>query len=266
MNCIDQGTILYGMRCKKYPENKCYAIIISARCDIANQKLLKLYYLTALNVKEWLCSETGFSEVYREFIKNKKNTFKTKYRNHPINFDLLFTWPLETASTVLNAYKKNRLLEDYFSLYKSIDSSNENNRRKIIKDNPKTAISFLKSITAGHTYHYFFLPKNAYENNEIKDDGLIVDLQEIGIMPLQDIKSIISPGIDYQTLSKQNQNEKIRLSNAYWLETNDDFVAIDSIIKSPWCELLMQRFANDFIRIGVDGSVDNDYKQLISQI
>lgn len=85
-------------------------------------------------------------------------------------------------------------------------------------------------------------------------------------MPLQDIKSIISPGIDYQTLSKQNQNEKIRLSNAYWLETNDDFVAIDSIIKSPWCELLMQRFANDFIRIGVDGSVDNDYKQLISQI
>ena len=39
MNYIDQGTVIYGMRSEKYPEKMCYAIIISARCDIANDKV-----------------------------------------------------------------------------------------------------------------------------------------------------------------------------------------------------------------------------------
>ena len=49
MNYINQGTVLYGMRSEKYPEKMCYAVIISARCDIANNKITKLYYLIAVN-------------------------------------------------------------------------------------------------------------------------------------------------------------------------------------------------------------------------
>lgn len=68
-NEIEQGTIIYGVKSKKYPESKCYSIIISARCDVFNGKIDKVYCLTALDVGEWLCTKKGFDIVYyKDFL------------------------------------------------------------------------------------------------------------------------------------------------------------------------------------------------------
>lgn len=55
-NLLDQGTIIYGIRSDKYPNLRCYGIIITASCDIAQQKVSKLYYLLAIDATEWFCS------------------------------------------------------------------------------------------------------------------------------------------------------------------------------------------------------------------
>ena len=75
MDHITQGTVIYGLRSDKYPEVACYAVIISARCDIANDKIDKLYYLTAVNVRDWFCTECGFKETYGKFIADKRRNF-----------------------------------------------------------------------------------------------------------------------------------------------------------------------------------------------
>lgn len=68
-NEIEQGTIIYGVKSNKYPESKCYSIIISARCDVFNGKIDKVYCLTALDVGEWLCTKKGFDIVYyKDFL------------------------------------------------------------------------------------------------------------------------------------------------------------------------------------------------------
>ena len=93
-------------------------------------------------------------------------------------------------------------------------------------------------------------------------------MQEIGIMSMEEAEAIFSPGIDYQTLKSETKLlEKVHLSREtmlekYWMETEDDFVFEVGCLKSPWCELLLQRFALDFIRIGVDGSTSLDYEHL----
>lgn len=271
MNYIDQGTVLYGMKSEKYPEKMCYAVIISARCDIANKKIMKLYYLTAVNAKEWFYTENGFYEVYGKWIEDKKKNFINNNNNYKLNFDLLLSMPYEIAINRLeqseqNERKRRKLVEAYTDLYKLVTPLDMESRRAIVKDNPNVAVKFLKEITSGHIYHFFFLPQEVYEKNEIRNDGLIVDLQEIEIMPMKDVKCLKSPGIDYQTLSEKSADEQYRLKKKYWLENSDDFVEIEGVVQSPWCELLMQRFANDFIRIGVDGATENDYKSLINQI
>ena len=47
MKDITQGTIISGLRSSKY-KIETYGIIISARCDIANDKINKIYYLLIL--------------------------------------------------------------------------------------------------------------------------------------------------------------------------------------------------------------------------
>lgn len=44
-NSLDQGTIIYGIRSDKYPAFPCYGIIITARCDIAQDTFVKDGYL-----------------------------------------------------------------------------------------------------------------------------------------------------------------------------------------------------------------------------
>lgn len=271
MNNIDQGTVIYGIRSEKYPEKMCYAIIISARCDIANDKISKLYYLTAVNAREWFCTENGFNEVYSKVLDDKKKNFINNNKNYKINFELLFTMSYERAVIVLesnekNEKKKTKLIDKFTEIYQYIGPLNLDSRRKFVKANSSPAVKFLDQIVKGHTNHYFFLPKRVYENGEIGNDGLIVDLQEIGIMPMNDAKCLKSPGIDFQILSEKDISEQERLTKTYWLENYDDFVEIEGVVRSPWCELLMQRFSNDFIRIGVDGTNEHDYKELIEQI
>lgn len=51
---VTQGTILCSIRSDKYPTTRCYGIIISAMCDIAQGKVDKIYLLTAIDAKEWI--------------------------------------------------------------------------------------------------------------------------------------------------------------------------------------------------------------------
>ena len=91
MDLIEQGNVYYGFRSDKYPEVCCYAVIISARCDIANNKISKLYYLTAVDAKDWFCTKAGFDLVYAAAIKEN---LKNQLSNFEINIDILLKFPV----------------------------------------------------------------------------------------------------------------------------------------------------------------------------
>lgn len=74
-NQLDQGTIIYGIRSDKYPNLRCYGVIITASCDIAQQKVSKLYYLLAIDAKEWFCSKFAYPQVYCSKIEGLQKSF-----------------------------------------------------------------------------------------------------------------------------------------------------------------------------------------------
>lgn len=269
---IEQGTIIYGIRSDKYAEVVNYAVVISARCDIANKKISKIYYLNAVNAREWFCTKCGFSKVYSDLIKNKKNAFSQEVSRYLINGDILLQFSREDVENIIsnketNERKRKSIFEKYYAVLELIDEEmTKSKRADIVSSNTKPVIEFLDKIMQGAMNHYFFIPMDAYKSNGIFDDGIIVDLQEISSLPIEDAEAIVSPGIDYKNLSQLKKEDVERYKKMYWLENEDEFVDIEATIKSPWCELLLQRFSNDFIRIGVDGANKSDYERLAKNI
>ena len=62
-----QGTIIEYIRSTKYPEIKCQGIVISARCDLAQEKINQFHCLSAMNIEEWIY------EVLFESVVNERN-------------------------------------------------------------------------------------------------------------------------------------------------------------------------------------------------
>ena len=129
MNHLTQGSVVYGMRSEKYPEVASYAIIISARCDIANDKIEKLYYLSAVNVRDWFCTEYGFKTAYGDTIKNKKAKFKQEIQQLDLNGDLIFELQYEQVMTIFESVEITE--KKYNSLIKSYSETRNSFVRRI---------------------------------------------------------------------------------------------------------------------------------------
>ena len=298
---IDQGTIIYGIRSSKYPTVRCYGVIITARCDIAQKKVPKYYLLVAVDASEWFCTEHGYEIVYSGVIKSIKKEIDSKANELDLCGDVLVSAGIQDLEAILSAkraeYSGNRKqvqkvdnLAEKIAEYRifSVRGMDDSQRSAAVKRQPKPAIAELEKIYRGVQSHYYYLPQHAYLGNSVYNKGVIIDLLEIGELSLEDADRIKSPGIDYQILPKLPTPEEMlevlnggsaqemekmlsgiqeikRLTTAYWLNEDSDFVDFEGTIKSPWCEHLMQRFSNAFIRIGITDPTAEDFKAVITQ-
>lgn len=266
---LDQGAVIMGIRSEKYPSIPCYGVIITASCDIANEKVAKLYYLVGVKAHRWFYTDYGFRVAYESEKNNTLKQFNEKCQALSLDSKTLLMFSEKEVETVINAQvqkpKDRDILEKLYAqcrLYIKPDMDNAD-RKTIIQNNGSPVIQFLKDIQAGRKFHYFYLPESKYiDNNKRMDAGIIVDLQEIGAITLSDAKKIITPGIDNLILGKESLAERKRLKRVFCLDNPDDFVGIEGNISSPWREHLMQRFSHDFSRIGIDGATDADYKRI----
>ena len=301
---IDQGTVIYGIRSKKYPECACYGIIITARCDIAQRKVPKYYYLIGVDAESWLKSACGYEMAYSQTIKNKRNTVIQKASEVELNGETLADMSENSVDIVLASCLtqnegKSKIIKKIYDLQKAVkdyhvfcrkDMENDD-RVTAINSKPKVAVNCIKEIDEGKYHHYYYLPQRAYLHNNVKDKGLVVDLLEIDAMSLEDAERITSPhgqNISWENLPKLPEKEELkqlsgeneygfnkmmrrvaeyfRLINAYWLTDKDCFVDIEGTAESPWCEHLMQRFSNAFIRIGIDNPSEDDYQNIVGRL
>ena len=272
MEALDQGTVLFGLRSEKYPNSRCFGIIITASCDIANCKVSKLYYLQAFSVKDWFCTEFAYNQVYEQKIKSSLGMLESVAAKHGLDAASLRLFSREDVMQIIDkevCKQKDRakVQEAYerFCVYCRPEMTDEE-RKKAIQSDTKPVTSFLDKVGKGEIFHYYYLPKAAYLKSEEKDDGLIVDFQEIESISMNDALHIVTPGIDYLCLSQYSCNEQDRLKKLFWLTSDDDFVGIEGKISSPWREHLIQRFSHSFARIGLDGATSVDHAKLASSI
>lgn len=264
MQTLDQGTVIYGIRSEKYPEVRCYGIIVSARCDVANCKVRRLYYVIGVDVNDWIVTEEGFSHVLDSKLKEVERKIYEAVRKAGLDPDTLLCFDEESVKKVLAVETDAQTAETILRLhydYSEYFTKDLKKRRELIKANLKSVRAQLKEINKGKQVHLYYLPQAAYMDTKEMLKGLIIDLQELEAIPIADADALEKGLID----RKLRGFGKLEYYNRFcWLDKDDDFTAIDCQIKSPWCEHLMQRFSNSFIRIGLDGPSDKDFDKMFA--
>lgn len=271
VNQFDQGTILYGVRSNKYPDTRCYGIIISASCDIAQEKVQKLYYVIAADAKDWFQSNYAYLLVYADKIKKEKNKFAEAVKTSKLDASYLQDFSRQELISILESEVPND--KSRAKIKNAYDKLKVFYAPEISKDMIRNAIrvhhdpikDFLENIRKERILHYYYLPQVAYRDSGKKNMGLIVDLQEIDHLAIEDARRIETDGIDYLNLPSDAKHRE-RLQEQFWLEEKDDFVEIEGNIISPWREHLMQSFSHGFVRIGLDGASKTDFQDLVSSI
>jgi hypothetical protein len=232
----------------------------------------KLYYLVAVEVKEWFLTEFGYKEAYKEKIKSLLEKLKEISTAHSLDAEALQCFTDDEIDIVFKQSgmrqcdidKVRNCLNDLRIFYCPV--MDYESRKNAIRVENKYAKRFLEKIGKGEIVHYHFLPLSSYQGSDDKSSGLMVDLQEIGMISTEDAEKIQSPGIDHKLLMDIHPDESLRLQKQFWLESDDDYIFEHDIVKSPWIEHLMQRFSHGFIRIGVDEATTDDYTQLVGRI
>lgn len=272
MYSLTQGTIITGVRSDKYSNIRCNGVVISARCDLANCKISKIYYLIAVPSDDWLLSDEGFNIVLSQRQNDLEDKLQTKLGGSGLDWSTLKSFSVEEFSTVIHdqevGLKKDtdkvlevfRTFKNYTSKYLELGD-----KKAIHQNESKSVASSLLKIANGQMMHYIYVPENAYIKDGSIDRGLIIDLQELEYISIRDAERLVNCEIDIQS-KDLSEVDKQRYNNCFFLMDWPGYAMAEYDIASPWTEYIMQRFSNAFIRIGVDGPQKEDVQSMVSRV
>ena len=272
MYSLTQGTIITGVRSDKYSNIRCNGVVISARCDLANCKISKIYYLIAVPSDDWLLSDERFNIVLSQRQNDLEDKLQTKLGGSGLDWSTLKSFSVEEFSTVIHdqevGLKKDtdkvlevfRTFKNYTSKYLELGD-----KKAILQNESKSVASSLLKIANGQMMHYIYVPENAYIKDGSIDRGLIIDLQELEYISIRDAERLVNCEIDIQS-KDLSEVDKQRYNNCFFLMDWPGYAMAEYDIASPWTEYIMQRFSNAFIRIGVDGPQKEDVQSMVSRV
>lgn len=259
---LTQGTVFSGLRSKKYPDVRCYGIVITARCDLFNSKVDKIFYLSALPYEKWLVSKVGAYITLKKFLNELEGNLNKGLGNYGFQWEILKTYSLkEFELTILSTEsgvksddqkKLKKQFEEYNHLILSIE---EGRIREALNEKIHKIKKDVKNFISGGNTQFTFLPKKAFDKEVIIND-LVVDHQELDYMTLDELRAIVDCEIDIKNESLAT-DMKDSLDKKFFLKDDPGYSMVEATMQSPWVEYLLQRFANTFIRVGVDLSPDD---------
>lgn len=258
-NILTQGTIIQYIRSSLYPSIKCKGIVITARCDLEHKKAKRIYFLTAITLESWIYS-VGFNKIIEDYKKRKFDRIRIFTNNKDMDFLTLSSFPLQKIEQVCldkcESKQETKNIQDIFDGLRWLKKVHEEPSKEFLSKNGKKMKSMLRDLHHGKELKYCFLPKQSFQQGGSLQDGLVVDLQDIAFLDESLAKEILDFKIDYRLI--KDSDTRVGMNEKFFFEDANDFVIFDGVIKSPWIEYMMQRFANFFARIGIDNAEDCD--------
>lgn len=264
-----QGTVVYGARCKRYPNQPCYAIVITARCDIANSKTNKIFYLVGVPVNQWIVSNNGYYEIVKGKTNNTKKEIEKSLLKYGLDLDSIITFSDSETQTVFhdaNVDEKDGFkIKEMLSKYRNFTSGELTTEQKriILQEIKPDVQNTVQNINSGKNSHYIVVPSNVIESINGEDvENLVVDLQEIDYWTLDTVEKLKKREIDVRN-TRLTKCDKSDLDTCFFVKESPGYAEIIGKVTSPWIEFVMQRFTNLFSRIGVDSLSETEVKELV---
>lgn len=246
-----QGSIFEGLKVNEN-NSSTIAIIITARCDIANGKARNILCLPIYKAAEWL-KKQGDEIIFRKVEGKLRNKLELELKKFNISIEILDTYPVEMIIRQItkNAGQKNteeikKLLNmhvqrkcDYSLDFVINEKKNFNS--SLIR-NTESSIYFIEQV----------------HHDEILEP-YVIDLAEPISIPFS-IATKLKNGI-----SKRNIDD---LDKQYVTIENTEISYI-SVLSSPYIEHLLQKFASFYSRIGtedIDRDASNYLKEKLDEV
>lgn len=271
MNQITQGTLIRGVRFAKYPDISCSGVVITARCDLANTKTEKIFYICAVPLSEWIFSHEGIRIVFSSKINDISNKLNSVCSKYGLDYEALLSFSKDEREVVIQDKDLNIIESDRNTISDLIgqlqvfiaDSVDRIELNSVIEKTKKSVIKALVDISNGKVSHFCFLPEKALFNTKCINNGFIIDLQEIDYLTREEAEILCECIMDSQSLSP---NRIKKYKDKFTLNDGLGYSIIDCTIQSPWIEYIMQRFSNSFTRIGVDNMQKEEATQAVELI
>ena len=268
-----QGTIIESMRSGKYPGIRCKGIVISARCDLAQNKIKYFHCLMALPLEDWFF-EVLFNDILEEKKKELFGKIKRYAEENDLDFDSLINMGIDKVEYILTQCvgdnkKKSNDISIWISTWKTIEEfscekKDRNHKNVYLRNNAEKLVKSKMQQLYNSAYPKFaFVPVKAYSCNSSSVEGLVIDLQDIKQIDMNVKNDILDYKYDFSTYQGDRKEE---INKLFFFENESDFVMADGIITSPWIEYILQLFAHSFIRIGVDNAFDYEIREYCNRI
>ena len=105
-----QGSIIEDVRSIKYEGIRCKGIVITARCDLAQNKVPQFHCLIGMTIEDWVY-EVLYHAVLKEKLKDLLNKIEEYCKRKDLNFQILMELDHEKATEIMekSAEKKDKI-------------------------------------------------------------------------------------------------------------------------------------------------------------
>lgn len=238
---LTQGSVFSDAYIENYENCSPYGLIITARCDISQEKVGVYSYIPLVSYKDWLKIDFPkilYNDIHKAAYNNLINSFiKIGGSERLFNtYSILkikdkFLHPKTSKSKLTKDQMKFSTCIDNYQLIESLHLSPHPDIDQVIKLFEKQSKNIFKKLIGQTLAGTYFI-------DDVAGDGAhIIKLREI-----------------YHLKSSEALNLKVgvRLSTGVKYNSEKDQSYTIGEIRSPYIEHIMQKFSELFTRIGID--------------
>lgn len=246
---ITQGSIITGCIASKYDGCQVWGCVITARCDLSNMKVDMVHYLPIVSFDDFLCKEI-IGDLKEEWIKELKTNLGSRMKEKGISPSFLDR-NLSHADfeTLIRAnFKKTKEADKFMDDYDKYQKAPGTAIKDVVSDSRgegKLKHEIDRLVNNENTNYH--LIEDWGDNDSENQSFKVILLREIKEITLECALSLpdglLETDITPDFLSCNSLSVSADKSNFYY---------VDSEVASPYIEHILQRFSNNFIRIGVE--------------
>lgn len=229
-----QGSIFEGLKVNQnYPSTN--AIVVTARCDVANGKARNILCLPIYKATEWLNNQ-GNEIIFRRLEEKLWNKLEAELKRLKISADILDIYPVANILQQVQISAGQRNTEEITKLLNMYDQKKCDYSLKFVSDERKNLSSTLIRNTENSIYFI--------EQIHLDDflEPYVIDLTDPISIPFS-VAMRLKSGI--------NKKNTDALAGQY-LDTSEGEVSYISVLNSPYVEHLLQKFSSFYSRIGTE--------------
>ena len=255
---LTQGTIFSGVKALNYDHCTAHGIVITARCDVANDKVNSYSFLPIVSLSDWI-QRDGRIILAERMMSSAKGRLRDLLRHSGNSPSVLETESLDRIREILFPVgAKNKKLDGLRKQFddnaqrfqlaqRALDSTPEERLcNEVVSSMPSLKDVLVKELTTYRLNGYYFLKRL---NPGGADSGFVVLLREVGMLP-RSVAMAVAEGLDQSQFVELCKNDS-SLSGKM-LINEDDLAMPIGVLASPNIEHLMQTFSYLFGRIGIN--------------